>query len=844
MFAASSIVLLALGAALGQQAGEPPASQPGKQAEPQYAGQKPDGYLLPNGWKLTPAGEHVTLSDLPLNILPLKNEARVVVTTNGFNTHAIQVVDLATKSIVGRQTSWESWFGLAADESQSGKTRLWWSGGGSDQIHELLWGDGKLTWISTSDNTPTARGKKRVGIGVPDPHHFKSGLLLQDAGKTSARLVSLDVDAGTIAATPVGPAGVGISTKKIGGRPYDVVAANDGQSLFVADWGGRKLLRLNAADLATTATIPVGEHPNQIAVHPKDGRVFVACASSNGVWVVDPQTNAISEVIYTSLFPDSPEGSTPDALAIAPDGKTLFVANADNNCIAVIDISKAREAQVKGFIPTGWYPTAVGVSNDGKMLLVGVGKGNQTKANPITNDDRKADGPTKIRRRAWAYIGTTLSGALSFVPMPDEKKLAEYTAQVYRNCPYSDKLLTAAPSPEPTVIPTKVGDPCPIEHVIYVIMENRTYDQVFGDMPKGNGDPSLTMFGKVVTPNRHKIAEEFVLLDNIYCNGQVSRDGHPWSTQAYNTDYVARDWMLTYSKRAGVDEDDELHVGPSGYIWDAAKRAGKRYRNYGEYGKRVSDTDGRFRMDGKVTSLVGHVCPNYGIDPKDPDRGLRDPENVDVFLKEYFEFEEKGTLPNLMVLSLGEDHTKGTKTGAPTPQACVASNDLAIGRLVEAVSKSKSWPKVAMFFIEDDAQNGPDHVDAHRTAALVVSPYCKRKHLDSTQYSTVSMLRTIELILGLKPLSQYDAAARPMFGSLTDKPDLTPYTHVPAQINLDAKNNALAYGAERSNKMDWSEYDRIDDFALNEILWVAIKGKDAPTPPAVRRAIAYRQFTN
>jgi hypothetical protein len=215
-----------------------------------------------------------------------------------------------------------------------------------------------------------------------------------------------------------------------------------------------------------------------------------------------------------------------------------------------------------------------------------------------------------------------------------------------------------------------------------------------------------------------------------------------------------------------------------------------------------------------------------------------------VFLKEFFEFEAKGMIPNLMVVSLGEDHTKGTRTGAPTPQACVASNDLALGRLVEAVSKSKSWAKTAIFVIEDDAQNGPDHVDAHRTVALVISPYCKRKHVDSTQYSTSSVLRTIELILGLKPLSQYDAAARPMFGCFTNKLDLTPYTHLPAQIDLNAKNDALAYGAERSNKMDWSEFDRIDDFALNEILWRAIKGKDAPTPPAVRRAIAKRQFTN
>ena len=817
---------------------QPPSAeaQATKPPAPQYAGPTTDGFLLPNGWKLTPAGEHFPLTDLPLNIVPLKNEPRVVVATSGYNTHALQVVDLATKKGVGRQAAWESWFGLAIDESTPGKTRLWWSGGGGNRIHEFLWSADNLDWVSDSDNSPTARAKQKLTKN-PNPHNFVSGIRLHNG-----TLLSLDVDAGTISAKSIADSAAKPKMAKIGGRPYDVVAAADGKTFFVSDWGGRRLIRVNAEDLSTTATIAVGEHPNQIAVHPKDGRVFVACASSNGVWVIDPATNGVSEVVYTALFPNSPEGSTPDALAIAPDGKTLFVANADNNCIAVVDVSTLKQAQVKGFIPTGWYPTAVAVTNDGKTLLVGVGKGNQTKPNPIGAPEAKADPETKARRRAFPYIGTTLSGALSFVPMPDDKKLAEYTAQVYRNCPYSDKLLTSAPSPEPTVIPTKVGDPCPIEHVIYIIKENRTYDQVFGDMPRGNGDPSLVMFGRNVSPNHHKLAEEYVLLDNIYCNGQVSRDGHPWSTQAYNTDYVARDWMLTYSQRSGVDEDDELHVGPSGYIWDAAKRAGKTYRNYGEYGKRVSDGDGKFRMEGRTESLVGNICPHYGSDAKG--RRLRDPENVEVFLKEFFEFEAKGTIPNLMTLSLGEDHTQGTRTGAPTPQACVASNDLALGRLVEAVSKSKSWAKTAIFVIEDDAQNGPDHVDAHRTVALVISPYCKRKHLDSTQYATVSMLRTIELILGLKPLSQYDAGARPMFGCFTNKLDLTPYQHLPAQINLDAKNGELAYGAERSNKMDWSEYDRIDDFALNEILWRAVKGVDAPTPPAVRRAIAYRQYSN
>jgi hypothetical protein len=311
---------------------------------------------------------------------------------------------------------------------------------------------------------------------------------------------------------------------------------------------------------------------------------------------------------------------------------------------------------------------------------------------------------------------------------------------------------------------------------------------------------------------------------------------------AYNTDYIARNWALTYSKRLGIDDDDDgdLSRAPSGYIWDSCKRNGLTYRSYGEYGGRVSQPDGTFQMDGRVPGLIGHVCPKFDLRVQGKPR-MRDTENVAVFLEEFREYEKNGDLPQFIVMSLGEDHTQGTTPGAPTPQSCVASNDLALGQLVEAVSKSKYWPQIAIFVIEDDAQNGADSVDAHRTIGLVISPYIRKGALDSTQYATVSMLRTMELILGLPPLSQFDASANPMFNSFTDTADLTPYQHVqPVKINLNARNERTAYGAERSQKMDFTEYDKIDDFELNEILWRAIKGANAPLPPAVRRAIAYR----
>ncbi|MFN0055467.1 MAG: bifunctional YncE family protein/alkaline phosphatase family protein, partial [Planctomycetales bacterium] len=614
----------------------------------------------------------------------------------------------------------------------------------------------------------------------------------------------------------------------------------------VSDWADRSVLVVDPETLRTIGRISVGEHPNQLALHPSDDRLFVACASSNQVAVIDTATGAVQETIFTPLFPKSPEGSTPDALCLDPEGETLYVANADNNCVAVIDIEAPRRSQIKGYIPTGWYPTALAITPDGERLLVGVGKGGQTLANPP--DRQKLEELLKkpaqeggYRNIPFPYIGATLSGTLSIVDVPGEDELARYTHQVYRNCPYSDRLLSDAPSNRPTAIPTKVGDASPIKHVLYIIKENRTYDQVFSDIPRGNRDPELLMFGEEVTPNHHQLANEFVLLDNLYCNGHVSADGHPWSTMAYNTDYIARNWALTYSSRQGIDDDDDgdLTNAPSGYIWDACKRHGLTYRSYGEYGGRVSQADGTFRMEGRVPGLVGHTCPKYGLPPR-PGQRIRDTDLVDVFLEEFREFEKNGDLPRFMIMSLGEDHTEGTNPGAPTPQACVASNDLALGRLVDALSRSAYWPKLAIFVIEDDAQNGPDHVDAHRTIGLVISPYVRRGHLDSTQYATTSMLRTMELILGLPPLSQFDAAATPMFESFSDQPDLTGYTHVPARVDLEAVNSKLAYGAERSSKMDFSEYDKIDDFELNEILWRAIKGKDAPIPPAVRRAIAYR----
>jgi hypothetical protein len=341
------------------------------------------------------------------------------------------------------------------------------------------------------------------------------------------------------------------------------------------------------------------------------------------------------------------------------------------------------------------------------------------------------------------------------------------------------------------------------------------------------------LFGEKITPNLHALVRQFVLLDNFYADAEVSADGHNWSTAAYATDYIEKTWPANYSHRGrGFEYQGGVPIASptEGYLWDYARRAGLSYRNYGEFIETSKSAEEPSRAREK--SLEGHFDPMY----RPWDLGYRDQERVDEFLREFQEYKKNGNLPRLMILCLPNDHTEGTAPGKPTPRAFVADNDLALGRLVEAVSHSTYWKNTAIFSVEDDAQNGPDHVDAHRTEALVISAYTKRHFVDSTLYSTSSMLRTIELILGLPPMSQFDAAATPMWNSFTLSADLTPYNALPAGVSLDEKNPDNAPGAERSRAMNFSKEDSAPDVELNEIIWKSIKGADSEMPAPVRAA--------
>jgi hypothetical protein len=415
--------------------------------------------------------------------------------------------------------------------------------------------------------------------------------------------------------------------------------------------------------------------------------------------------------------------------------------------------------------------------------------------------------------------------------------MARFTQQAYLCSPLKADASPVGEVPPGNPIPAKVGDKSPIKYCIYIIKENRTYDQVFGDMKEGNGAPELCLFPENVTPNHHAISREFVLLDNFYVESEVSADGHEWSMGAQATDYVEKVWPLTYrtpklNKLSYPAEGnyDSIARPAGGYIWDRCAEAGVSYRSYGEWvANGRTPNDPRRAM---VKALEGHFDPGF----HSYDLSYPDAKRADRFISELQRFEREGEMPRLQIVRLPNDHTSGTRAGQFTPTAMDAENDLALGRLVEAVSKSKFWKETAIFVIEDDAQNGSDHVDAHRTVALVVSPYTKRGAVDSTMYSTASMLRTMGLILGTKPMSQFDAAARPMYHSFQPTPDLRPYTHRPAQTDINARNTALAWGADLSDKFDLTKEDQADDLLFNEVIWRSVKGANSPMPPPVRAA--------
>jgi hypothetical protein len=802
---------------------EPVPAQTVPAARPVLPGVQPGGaILLPNQWSLRPAGRQRELGDFPVNLALHPGGRWLAVLHAGYGEHEIAVLDLRRQRerVVVRVPLDQTFYGLCF--SPEGK-HLFASGGEFEVVHAFEFQAGLLGRHRLLDVVP--EGEKFIvgGLAV-DP----SGRTLAAAGPWGDGVVLLPLDA-----PERGRQAFSFDKQSY---PYTCAFAPDGKRLFVSLWNKAAVAVLDLEANKAVATWPTEAHPTEMALTADGKTLFVACANSTRVSVLSTEQGRGLETINCALYPNAPTGNTPNSLSLTPDGQLLFVANADANNVAVFNVAKPGEARPLGFIPVGWYPTSVRFNPENKRLYVANGKGISSRPNP--------QGPNPTRPRLAPieqYIGGLLRGTLSIIDLPTLEQMAEYRRQAYLCSPLRADLAVPGAAPEGSPIPAKVGDPSPIKHCIYIIKENRTYDQVLGDLKEGNGDPNLCLFPERVTPNHHKLAREFVLLDNFYVDGEVSADGHQWSMAAYCTDFVEKVWPLSYRgsplKKLNIYPSegnfDSVARPAGGYIWDRCAEAGVSYRSYGEWivnGKTPADPS-----RASVKALEGHFDPGFrGFDMDYPDQ-----KRADRFIEELARFEKEGDLPRFIVMRLPNDHTVGTRVGKPTPTAYLADNDLALGRVVEAVSKSKFWKDTAIFVVEDDAQNGPDHVDAHRTVALVVSPYTKRGHVDSSPYSTSSMLRTMELILGLKPMSQFDAAARPVYASFQARPDLRPYQHVVPAVDLKETNQASAWGAKLSEQFDLTKEDAADDLLFNEVIWRSVRGPASPMPPPVRAAFVF-----
>jgi YVTN family beta-propeller protein len=768
--------------------------------------------LLPNGWSLTPAGQSIPLSsDLPLNMALAPDGVHAAVTNNGNGRQTIDLINLDQQRVTASITIRKSWLGLAF-----AKKHPWlYASGGNDNI--------LIRYLLTGDSLVN---KDTLVLGRPWPAEKISptGLTLDEA-HDRLYVVTKEDEALYVCDTRT----MTVLTKiPLGAEAYTCVLNPVRPELYISAWGGRKVWIYDTKMDAVQDSVSTGDHPTDMTIDRHGRWLFVANASSNSVSVIDLQSHKVVETLHTALSPDAPIGSTTNSVCLAGD-KILYIANADNNYLAVFDVSAPGHSRSLGFIPVGWYPTCVRMH--GRQILVTNGKGLSSMPNPLEqqpgqrwhNNGYKKSGETRDQ-----YIGSMLKGTLSVIPIPTASDLDKYTRQVYENTPYSAQKQQLAPGEAGNPIPREAGESSPIKYVFYVLKENRTYDQVLGDLPQGNGDTSLCLFGRPVTPNAHALSDAFVLLDNFYVDAEVSADGHNWSMAGYATDFVEKNWPGNYSGRGGnYDFDGSRPVAnpTKGFIWNYCQRAGISFRNYGEF------------MDNGYPTLdllkeADHYCKRY----PGWNLSIQDIFRESVFEQDFDSLLQAGAVPHFSTIYLPNDHTSGLAKGGYSPIAQIADNDLALGRLVDHLSHSTIWNQSAIFVLEDDAQDGPDHVDAHRSPAYVISPYIRRNSVSHTMYSTTSILRTMELILGLPPMSQYDAAATPLYNCFTATPDTTAYSARPAGVDINTRNTASTPSAVLSSHFDLSKADAVPDALLNAVLWKAIKGECSPVPEPRRSA--------
>ena len=766
---------------------------------------------LPNGWSLTPAGTSLSLGDLPLNIAVSSSKKWLAVTNNGQSTQSIQLIDVAAEKVLSSVIIPKSWLGL---KFSSNEKNLFVSGGNDNCILKYAIINNKLVLKDS-----ILLGKKwpvpisPTGLDIDDTKQR-----MYVVTKENNSLYTIDLNTKSI-----------INRDTLGAEAYTCLLSNDKKELYISVWGGDRIAIFDTRSGKFTASIAVGDNPNDMCLS-LDGRyLFVANANDNSVSVIDIKKRKVTEVLNAALYADAIPGSTTNSVAVSGDGKTLYIANADNNCLAVFNISKPGSSISKGFIPTGWYPTCV--RTIGNRIIVANGKGFTSLPNP------QAPGPydegTGITYHQGStrkvsesqYIGGLFQGTLSFIKTPTQQQYGVYSQQVYANSPYNKakEMISAGETGNP--IPMKIGEPSLIKHVFYIIKENRTYDQVLSDVPGGNGDTSLLLFGEKITPNLHALAKEFVLLDNFYVDAEVSADGHNWSMGAYATDYLEKTWPTGYGGRGGHYDGEGTRTianNKGGFIWDHCSKAGVSYRTYGEFADDYKPN---------IPVLKDHFCPYY----TSWDQTVRDTTRVGQWKRDFDSLVAANALPQLNTLRIINDHTEGLSKGRPTPFAHCADNDLAVGMLVDYLSKSPVWKESVVLVVEDDAQSGPDHVDAHRSTAYIAGAYVKRKFIDHTMYSTTSFLRTIELILGIPPMSQYDASAISLWRCFQSQPDLNGFDAKPLQWDINEKNTVENAWQRRSETFDFSKEDNIPDAEFTEVIWKAVKGEHS-TVPAPRRA--------
>ncbi len=803
---------------------------------PQHVGKLPDGgFLLSSGWTIRPAGDQVPVDTLPMSTAVSNNGKFLLVLNGGYNPPSISVIDIAAKKEVTRLHLPDCWLGLTV-VPQSDKVYV--GGGSKASVYELTLDPDTGALKRNREFAASAKSQNAGDAFIGDVAVSPDAHLLYAADVYNDSLAVINLQSGQM-----------IDSWKTGRRPYRILVSPGGRQLVVSSWADAAVYQHDANSGTMLGKMRVAPHPtdmlwlNQPVPEEEGGtssyraRIFVAAANTNNVYSLgvgeDGHLGTI-ESINVSTTPMHPLGMTPSALGVDKSGSKLYVACSDANAVAVADISGAH-SRVLGFIPTGWYPTAVRALGNGELAILS-GKGLGSYPNPKGPNPSVRPEPVHAGSNAPAaveYVAHIQTGSVAFLRAPGEEELAAFTETVMHNSPYSDDILYGPVNDEQQAFFSATDQhTSPIKHVIYVVKENRTYDQVLGDMEKGNGDKSLTLFGEQYTPNLHQLARDYILYDNFYENADVSADGHNWLSAAIAPDWTQKMWPSEYAHRNPkytFEGGEPGNTPPAGYLWDNALQKGLSVRDYGEWVVNIptkSVTGPRQIEKINDPALEQHVDLNF----RSFDLQYSDRDRAKEFIREWTDFDAKGDAPQLIIMRLPNDHTQGTRAGALTPFAYNAENDQGVGMVVDAVSHSKLWSSTAIFVIEDDAQNGPDHVDSHRAPMFVISPYTRRGMVDSKMYNQMSVLRTMELILGLRPMTHFDAAATPLFATFSRQADSTAYTLIPPKTSLTQRNDATTPGAQQSSRMDFSDADLVDDDELNAVLWRAIKHTDPPPP--------------